>query len=97
MKSPNVIRARLEVRTEANCSNYTVENNKIHYHLSFDKSVGWDWLSTQVDKTRKEEDMELELWKIDTSGVCAFEVEVRELARREDTNDENQHELRDFD
>lgn len=96
MKSPQVIRARLETRTEADCSKHEVKDNKIHYHLKFEQEIGWDWLTGQVRKTQEDEGIELELWKINTSGVCAFEVEVRELVRREGVNDDNQHALEDF-
>lgn len=94
--SPQVIQARLETRTEADCSKQEVKNNKIHYHLKFENSVGWDWVKGQVQKTQEDEGIELELWKINTSGVCAFEIEVRELVRREGINDDNQHALKDF-
>jgi hypothetical protein len=96
MKSPQVVRARLETRSEADCSKYEVKDNKIHYHLKFEQEIGWDWLTEQVRKTQEDEEIELELWKINTSGVCAFEVEVRELVRREGVNDDDQHALKDF-
>lgn len=96
MKSPQTVRARLETRAEADCSKHEVKNNKIHYHLKFEKEIGWDWLTEQVKKTQEDEEIELELWKINTSGVCAFEVEVRELVRREGVSDDNQYALKDF-
>ena len=90
MKSPQVIRAKLETRMDADCSDDSVENNKIHYHLKFESSRGWDWLEKQVYKTSQDTDIDLELYKINTSGVCAFEVEVRELCHRENVRDEAQ-------
>lgn len=96
MKSPQVIRAKLETRMDADCSDDTVENNKIHYHFKFESWRGWDWLEKQVYKTAEDTGIDLELYKINTSGVCAFEVEVRELCRREETTDENQHDLTKF-
>jgi len=96
MKSPQVVRARLETRTDADCSKHEVKDNKIHYHLKFEQEIGWDWVKGQVNKTADDEDIELELWKINTSGVCAFEIEVRELVRREGVKDDDQHALEDF-
>lgn len=96
MKSPQVIRAKLEVRTDADCSDDEVTNNKVHYHLKYESSRGWDWLESQVYKVSKDTDIDLELYKINTSGVCAFEVEVRELCQREDVRDEDQQDLADF-
>lgn len=96
MKSPEVVRAKLSTRTEADCSDHDIENNKIHYYLKFETDIGWDWLYSQVSKTSNDVDIELELWKIKPSGVHAFEVEVRELIRRENVNDEEQHGLSEF-
>jgi len=56
--------------------------------------VGLDKRSSE--KAQDDEEIELELWKINTSGVCAFEVEVRELEPREGITDENQHALEEF-
>jgi hypothetical protein len=75
---------------DADCSDDSVKNNKTHYHLKFESSRGWDWLEKQVYKTAEDTDIPLELYKINTSGVCAFEVEVRELCQREDVRDEDQ-------
>lgn len=96
MKSPQVVRAKLETRTEADCSDDEVTNNKVHYHLKYESARGWDWLQSQVAKVSDDVEIDLELYKINTSGVCAFEVEVRELCRREGTTDENQHDLSKF-
>jgi hypothetical protein len=96
MKSPQVIRARLAARLEANCTDQQVKNNKVHYSLRFENSVGWDWAERQVQKTANDEGVELELWKIRPSGVNDFEIEVRELVRREDGNDDQQHGLYEY-
>lgn len=90
MKSPQVVRAKLKTRTEADCSDDEVTNNKVHYHLKYESSRGWDWLKSQVAKVSDDVEIDLELYKINTSGVCAFEVEVRELCRRENVRDDSQ-------
>jgi hypothetical protein len=96
MKSKQVIRAKLETRTDADCSKDEVKNNKVHYHLKYESSRGWDWLEQEVYKTSQDIGIDLELYKINTSGVCAFEVEVRELCQREGTTDENQRDFSHF-
>lgn len=96
MKTKQVIRAKLETRTDADCSTDEVKNNKVHYHLKYESSRGWDWLEKQVYKTSKDTDIDLELHKINTSGVSAFEVEVRELTQREGITDENQRDFTEF-
>lgn len=96
MKSREVVRAKLEARTEADCSESEVSNNKIHYYLKFESSRGWQWLYQQISDTSDELDIPLEPYKITTSGVSAFEVEVRELVRREGVVDENQQDLSSF-
>lgn len=90
MKSPQVVRAKLETRTEADCSEDDVTDNKVHYHLKYESSRGWDWLERQVYEVGEDVDIDLDLYKINTSGVSAFEVEVRELTRRENVRDESQ-------
>lgn len=90
MKSTQVVRAKLESRTEADCSDEEITNNKIHYHLRYESSRGWDWIEKQVWKVSEDVDIDLEVYKINTSGVCAFEVEVRELCRRENVRDDSQ-------
>lgn len=82
MKSPQFIRAKLSNRTNADCSNHEVKNNRFHYFLKFEQDIGWDWIEKQVKKASYQMDMELELWKIRPSGVSDFEIEVREVARR---------------
>lgn len=95
MKSNNFIRAKLVNRTNADCSDDIVKNNRYHYQLRFEESIGFDWLETQVNKTSAETDTALELWKINPSGVNDFEVEVREVGRRKDI-DSSQHSLTAF-
>lgn len=95
MKTPQFIRATLVNRTNADCSKQTVKNNRCHFLLRFEQDIGWDWLQMQVNKSSRELDTDLELWKIRPSGVADFEVEVREVERREGIDD-SQHDLRDF-
>lgn len=95
MKSPEFIRATLVNRTTADCSEQEVKNNRYHYHLRFDEGIGFDWLETQVSKAQSETETSLELWKIRPSGMQSFEVEVREVERREGI-DENQNSLDEF-
>jgi len=95
MKSPEFIRATLVNRTTADCSEQEVKNNRYHYLLRFEEAVGWDWLYTQVNKAATETETDLELWKIRPSGVNDFEIEVREVARRE-AIDDNQNSLDSF-
>lgn len=95
MVSSEFIRATLVNRTNADCSEQEVKNNRYHYHLRFEQSIGWDWLETQVSKAQSETETALELWEVHPSGVQDFEVEVRELERREGI-DENQNSLDEF-
>lgn len=96
MKSSQFIRAKLVSRTNADCSSSEVRNNRYHYYLRFDdESIGWDWLDTQISKAQADTDTDLELYKIRPSGVQSFEVEVREVERRQGI-DSSQNELTDF-
>jgi len=94
-ESPQFIRAKLSNRTNADCSEQKIKNNRYHYFLRFDESIGWDWLYGQVQKSARELERDLELWEIHPSGVNDFEIEVREVNRREGIDD-NQHGLTDF-
>lgn len=96
MKSTQVIRAKLVNRTNADCSTKTIENNKVHYYLKFDDSRGWGWLEKQVESLSEDENIPLDLYKIETSGMSAFEVVVRELCKREDTTDDSQRDFSEF-
>lgn len=87
-KSPKFIRAKLANRTNADCSDHEVKNNRYHYFLRFEQSIGWDWLYGQVRKAQVELEIDLELWEIHPSGVSDFEVEVREVQRREGIDDD---------
>jgi hypothetical protein len=87
MKSAEFIQAKLENRLTADCSSKEVKNNRYHYSLRFDENIGWDWTSAQVDKCSAEIGVSLELWKVRPSGVGDFEIEVREVARREGIDD----------
>jgi len=90
MESPEFIRANLVSRTNADCSDDKVKNNRYHYFLRFEQAIGCDWLNQQVAKCSAEMDVSLELWKIRPSGVQDFEIEVREIARREGIDDSQQ-------
>lgn len=83
MKSSEFIRATLVNRTTADCSTTIVKNNRYHYLLKFNGDIGWDWIKQQVDKASREVDVQLEMWEICPSGMNAFEIEVREVQRRE--------------
>lgn len=83
MESSQFIRAQLVSRTNADCSDKEAKNNRWHYHLRFDQSIGWDWIEDQVAKCSAEMDVNLEMWEIHPSGVSDFELEVREIQRRE--------------
>lgn len=95
MNSPEFIRAKLVARTNADCSKDEVKHNRMHYHLKFEESIGFDWLEEQVRKAQHELETELEMWEIHPSGVCAFEIEIREVNRRKNI-DNSQHGLSDF-
>lgn len=94
-ESRQFIRAKLVNYTEAVCSEEHIENNRVHYYLRFETDIGWTWLQSQVCKLNKELGIDLEIWKIHPSGVNDFEIDVREIERREGI-DEDQHGLTDF-
>lgn len=83
MKDPAFVRATLANRLNADCSEQEVKNNRYHYRFRFEKSMGWDWVYSQVKKSQHKLDMELELWEIHPSGLADFELEIREVNRRE--------------
>ena len=95
MNSPQFIRAKLVNLTNADCSEQTVENNRVHYHLRFESERGWDWMYGQVRKASRKTETDLEIWKIRPSGVSDFEIEVREVERRPEIDD-SQRGLTDF-
>jgi hypothetical protein len=95
MKSKQFMRAKLETRTNADCSEAVVKNNRYHYRLRFTEPIGFDWLEAQIDGVNAETNMALELYKVRPSGVNDFEIEVRELRRRKNI-DNSQHSLTNF-
>jgi hypothetical protein len=95
MTSKEFIRAKLVSRTNADCSDVKAKNNRRHYFLRFEQSIGWDWLYGQISKASNDTDTNLELWEIHPSGMNDFEVEVREVERRAEIDD-SQHGLTDF-
>lgn len=82
-ESTQFVRSKLVNYTEADCSDQSVENNRAHYHLKFENDIGWSWVQGQVAKLSAELEVNLELWKIRPSGMHAFELDVREIERRE--------------
>lgn len=96
MKCPDTIRQRLETRCEATDSSKEVNNNKVHYKLEFTQDIGWDWIKQQIAKVSDDEEIPIELWKINTSRTCAYEIQIRELIRRKNVSDEDQHTLTRF-
>lgn len=94
-ESTQFIRAKLVNYTEADCSHEEVENNRVHYHLRFEKDIGWTWLYSQIQKLNGELNVNIELWEIRPSGMQDFEIDVREIERRKDI-DNNQSGLGDF-
>lgn len=94
-ETPQFIRATLANRTNADCSEQEVKNNRYHYRLRFEQSIGWDWLYAQVQKCNSDLDRDVELWEIHPSGVNDFEVEIREVGRRQGIDD-SQKGLTDF-
>lgn len=87
MNSPEFIRSTLVSRTNADCSSQEVKNNRYHFYLKFEEDIGWSWIQQQVGNASAELETNLELYKIRPSGVASFEVEVRELQRREGIDD----------
>jgi hypothetical protein len=94
-ESTAFVRSKLVNYTEADCSDENVENNRVHYRLRFTTEIGFSWLQSQVSKLNHKLDVTLELWEIHPSGVNDFEVDVREIERREGIDD-SQHGLDDF-
>lgn len=95
MESTQYIRAQLKNYTNADCLDQSVNNNRNHYHLKFEQSIGWDWVENQVHKVSCDLDVTLEMWKVRPSGLSSFEVEVREVERRKGIDDD-QRGLNDF-
>jgi len=93
--TPEFIRAKLVSRTNANTSEQKVKNNRFHYILTFNESIGWDWLYGQVRKAQAELETDLELWEIHPSAAESFKIEVREVGRRPEIDD-SQHGLSEF-
>lgn len=94
-ESKAFIRSKLVNYTTADCSDTSVKNSRYHYHLRFEKDIGWTWLYGQIRSLDAELDVDVELWKIRPSGMHSFEIEVREIDQRPDI-DEDQSGLTDF-
>lgn len=82
-QSKEFIQSKLVNRSNADSSYTEAKNNRWHYFLKFDESIGWDWLYGQIRKAQHELDTDLELWEIHPSSDTVFKIEVREVARRE--------------
>lgn len=87
MATKEFVRANLVNYTNADCSSVEVKNNRFHYSLKFEEDIGWDWVQSQVYKCGSSIDVQVEPYKIRPSGMHAFELEVREVARREGIDD----------
>lgn len=94
-ESTQFVRSKLVNYTEADCSEQTVENNRVHYRLLFTNKIGWSWVYGQVKKLDAQLDVNIELWEICPSGVNDFELDIREIERREGIDDD-QRGLSDF-
>jgi len=96
MTDPDFIASKLSVQTNASNVTRKGTNNRWHYQLIFDESIGWDWIVAQVQKVSAALNCVLELYKIyPSSEQSSFIVEVRELTRREGI-DSGQHGLDSF-
>lgn len=94
-KSKAFIRSNLVNYTNADCSDVEAKNCRYHYTLKFEEDIGWDWIYSQIRKCASAVDTQLEPYKIRPSGMHAFEVEIREVQRREGIDD-NQRGLDSF-
>jgi hypothetical protein len=94
-ESKEYIRAQLSNRLNADCSHTEAKNNRWHYYLKITESIGWDWTYSQVMKADAAMERDIEMWKMHPSGMNSFEIEVREVNRREGI-DEDQQGLTDF-
>lgn len=95
MESSEFVQSKLANYTTASSIEENVKNNRYHYTLRFEKSIGWDWLYGEVKKVSRQMEVTLELWKLRPSDCDSFVVEVREVDQRPGI-DENQHGLTDF-
>lgn len=94
MSSKEFIESKLVNRTNARFCDTRVENNRYHYRLMFDESIGWDWFERQVDKASGETGHLLEPYKFGLEDGFMF-AEVWEVERREGIDD-NQKSLDDI-
>jgi len=86
-ESPEFILSKLVSRTNADDATLDIKNNRYHYILDFEESIGWDWLYLQIMKLNNSLETELEMWEIHPyhghRRVGYFSVELREVQRRE--------------
>lgn len=90
-KSKEFIQKSLVNYTNASSSTVEVKNNRYHYMLSFNESIGWDWFYSQIKKCSAEVETKIEPYKIRPGGT----IEVREIERREGI-DNNQRGLNEW-
>lgn len=81
--SKEFVHTKLVNRTNATDSRVIAKNNRWHYFLVFDESIGWDWVYGQIQKANQELDLSIEQWEIHPSSNGSFEIEIREVERRE--------------
>lgn len=94
MNTPDFILTTLSNRSNAQEASYETKNNRYHYFLTFDQSIGWDWVYGQMMKANNELETDVEMWEIHP-GFGTFDIEVREVRRRANI-DNNQRGLTDF-
>jgi len=86
------IQSKVSSRLNANNSRVEAKNNRYHYYFTFDESIGWTWVYSQVMEADAELKTDIELWEIHFPDS---ELEVREVNRRANI-DPSQHGLSEF-
>jgi hypothetical protein len=64
MTGPSFIQTKLVNYTEALWCETEVKNNRYYYELSFDESVGWDWVERQIYKASDDFEVSVEPYKL---------------------------------
>lgn len=95
MASAEFIESKLVNRTNAMAAETEAKNNRWHYELFFDESIGFDWFEKQVDKASVETGHNLEAYKFRPAANSLIVAEVREVDRRAEI-DESQNSLESF-
>jgi hypothetical protein len=96
-ESKKYIESKVSSWTNAFKSDIKVKNNRYHYFLQFNESIGWDWMEDQINKANRNIRTNIELYKIIPHDFesGSMIVEVRETERREKI-DEKQRGLDSF-